>query len=405
MHLKNYNHYDRLLLHQFLSQSRILNSHNLVHFAMISTSASYGQGISSNALMHLTSSGLSCTYNTMMKKLKEMNHNMNDVITQSLSKKKHFVIVLDNNQKGNCKKFQRNGSSNEFVKVTGRFFKECHMFNVENHVTKESVESHVAITYVNQAIPSVYLMPAFNNIAPLADNEATKANQICNYSDWVETHASIDFSGYRVKRYTELLNITNIVSTVLMRYLTNYSLKAKASRPWNYQPEQFKNEYRLSVTKALCQLKCKQHLKQYTDFQMNILNMINLYYNDESKILILEVSLRDEITTKGYGMAVVELLVTTGIMKCINYPDACSQWVLTENYSNKLIYLCMDGLSLERHRSFMKKLMNIPQSYEKNYHQSIAFQRAIGQIVEISGPLHVAFHMLQTIYTIFGTLL
>ena len=122
MHLKNYDHYDRLLLHQFLSQSRILNSHNLVHFAMISTGASYGQGISSNALMHLTSSGLSCTYNTMMKKLKEMNHNMNDVITHSLSNKKHFVIVLDNNQKGNCKKFQRNGSSNEFVKVTSRFF-------------------------------------------------------------------------------------------------------------------------------------------------------------------------------------------------------------------------------------------------------------------------------------------
>ena len=252
MNLKNYNHYDRLLLHQFLSQSRILSSHNLVHFAMISTGASYVQGISSNALMHLTSSGLLCTYNTMMKKLKEMNHNMNNVITQSLSKKEHFVIVLDNNRKGNSKKFQRNGSSNEFVKVTGRFFKKCHMFNVENHVTKESVDSHVAITYINQAILSIYLMPAFNNIAPLADNESTKANQICNYSDWVETHASIGFSGYCVKRYTELLNITNIVSTVLMRYLTNYSLKAKASRPWNYQPEQFKNEYHLSVTKALC---------------------------------------------------------------------------------------------------------------------------------------------------------
>ena len=68
MHLKKYDHYDRLLFHQFLSQSRILNSHNLVHFSMISTGASYGQGVSSNGLIHLTSSGLSCTYKTMMKK-------------------------------------------------------------------------------------------------------------------------------------------------------------------------------------------------------------------------------------------------------------------------------------------------------------------------------------------------
>ena len=67
IHLKKYDHYYRMLFHQFLSQSRILNSHNLVHFAMISTGASYGQGISSSGLTHLTSSGLSCTYKTMVK--------------------------------------------------------------------------------------------------------------------------------------------------------------------------------------------------------------------------------------------------------------------------------------------------------------------------------------------------
>ena len=181
MHLKTYEYYDRLLFHQFLSQSRILNSHNLVHFSMISTGASYGQGISSNALVYLTSSGLSCSFKTMMKKLKAMNYNMNDVITQSLSSKKHFVIVLDNNQKGNCKKYQRNGSSNEFVKVTGRFFKECYLFKVDSHINKASIDGHVPITYINQVIPSIYLLPAFNHIAPFADNENTIAVTDYNY--------------------------------------------------------------------------------------------------------------------------------------------------------------------------------------------------------------------------------
>ena len=49
--------------------------------------------------------------------------------------------------------------------------------------------------------------------------------------------------------------------------------------------------------------------------------------------------------------------------------------------------------------------MNDPQSCEKNFHQSIYFQRAIGQVIEISRPLHVAFHVLQTTCIIFGSLL
>ena len=405
MHLKKYDHYDHLLFHQFLAQSRILNNHNLVYFSMISTGASYGHGVSSNGLIHLTSSGLSCTYKTMMKKLKEFNHNMDEVITKCLSTMKHYVIVLDNNQKGNVKKYQRNGSSNEFVKVTGRFFRECNLFNVEDHIEKESKDGHVEITYINQIIPSMYSLPAFEMFMPLTNNHNTTAYQIANYDEWTQPLSSIDYSGERVKRYIHLLNTSDIIATVVTKYLTNYNTTKKTYKSWNYQPDRFNTVDRKSLSQHLNKMKHSKKLKSYIDFQSNILNITNPHYNEETKILIPQVSLRDEITTNGYGMAVVELLVSTGIMKCVPIPQACCKWVLTSDYHKKIIYLCMDGLSLERHRSFMKKLMNIPQSYEKNFHQSIAFQRAIGQVVEISGPLHVAFHMLQTIYIIFGTLL
>ena len=59
---------------------------------------------------------------------------MDDETTKVLSTRDHFVIVLDINQKENAKKHQRNGTSNEFVKVTGRFFKEFALFEVEDHV-------------------------------------------------------------------------------------------------------------------------------------------------------------------------------------------------------------------------------------------------------------------------------
>jgi hypothetical protein len=103
---------------------------------------------------------------------------MDEVITATMSQHKHFVIVLDNNQKGNVKKYQRNGSSNQFVKVTGRFFRKCDRFYVDDHIDKQSVDGHVKITYINQAIPSAYLLPSFEKIFPFVDNTNTTAYQI-----------------------------------------------------------------------------------------------------------------------------------------------------------------------------------------------------------------------------------
>ena len=101
---------------------------------------------------------------TVMKKLKDMNYNMDELIKSSLSNQKHFVADLDNNQKVNVAKYQRNGSSNEVAKVSGHFFKTCDSFNVEDHVGKSTVEGHVKISCVSQVIPSVFLLPEFENV-------------------------------------------------------------------------------------------------------------------------------------------------------------------------------------------------------------------------------------------------
>ena len=67
--------------------------------------------------------------------------------------------------------------------------------------------------------------------------------------------------------------------------------------------------------------------------------------------------------------------------------------------------LCLDGLSLERHKSFLHKLCSLPMNFTNAYQQSIVFQKALSRVIEISGPLHTSFHMLQVVYTIYKSLL
>jgi hypothetical protein len=150
-HLTLINHYNKMLFHQFLGQSRIINSHNCIHYAIVSAASCYGRGISTKSLLHSTHSGISSNINTMLNKVNLLNRNMNEKISSILKPMKYFVAALDNNQRGHNVKFQRGGSSNAFVKVTGRFFKSCTSFDYVNQQNEEENESKkVKITYINK---------------------------------------------------------------------------------------------------------------------------------------------------------------------------------------------------------------------------------------------------------------
>ncbi len=70
---------------------------------------------------------------------------MNSVVHNSL-RDNHDVTVccMDNNQRGHPMKFQRNGVSNRFVKVTGRIIKEATLFDI-NDIDKK-VAVHIITT-------------------------------------------------------------------------------------------------------------------------------------------------------------------------------------------------------------------------------------------------------------------
>ena len=67
------------------------------------------------------------------------------------------------------------------------------------------------------------------------------------------------------------------------------------------------------------------------------------------------------------------------------------------------MFLFVDGLLLDRFRHLVKKVTKLPLSFGPAFKQGLIFQNALKRVVEVNVPLHMAFHMLQTIFAIFQT--
>ena len=98
-------------------------------------------------------------------------------------------------------------------------------------------------------------------------------------------------------------------------------------------------------------------------------------------------SSHNKIETDGYGIALIELLTTIGLLEKISViinGSIKNSWILSENWSETNVYLCLDSLSLDGHRSFNKKLLKMPLSFTNAFQQSQVFHKALSVVVEIS---------------------
>ena len=206
-------------------------------------------------------------------------------------------------------------------------------------------------------------------------------------------------TGKRVRTYTELVSIANTITHTIGPLLTGYNKTKDSYKIWKYQPTNFQCECRHSISKIL-----HGEAKDFSAiklFQQHVVEEWNPGSKIATALIIPPVSMRDEIKTDGYGMAIIELLCLSGILLPTSKQNDVGTWELNEKWEGKTLYLCMDGLSLDRHRSFQRKLVNLPFSFDKAFKQSFIFQKALSRVIEISGPLHIAFHMLQSIYIIY----
>ena len=169
---------------------------------------------------------------TFLRTVQPYGNAMLNKIQSMLSSMNHTCVTLDNNQKGHPLKYQRFGSSNQFVKVTARMICEC--------VCCETIISgHVPLTYVNQVIPSPVGLPTFSslNIHRISNEFITEISDASN----ANIDQEIDFSGQRVNSYISMVNIAvNLCSQ--MQFLTGYNNKTELYKYWTHQPDQFKTD-------------------------------------------------------------------------------------------------------------------------------------------------------------------
>jgi len=132
--------------------------------------------------------------------------------------------------------------------------------------------------------------------------------------------------------------------------------------------------------------------------------MWNRHTKDVVKLMVPPVMLHDEIRTDGYGMALIDLLEHVGMLQK-SVINGRTRWNACDDYKVKTVYLCLDGLSVDRHRCFFRKIVDLPLSFTDEFMQAIEFRKVLTRVIELSGPLHMSFHMLQSIYIIYGSLL
>ena len=135
----------------------------MTSWAMIAAGANYGRGIGDIVNRRATFLGASTTTQTFLRKVSLYGKSMEDAITVTLSTVNKTVWTLDNNQLGHPLKHQRFGSSNDFVKVTGRTCRQC----IENviDIGEENAKRSI-ITYIDQSVVNPIGFSVFERDVP-----------------------------------------------------------------------------------------------------------------------------------------------------------------------------------------------------------------------------------------------
>ena len=232
-HLIKSGYYDRLIFFNFLTLVRVKNPQHCIHWAMICAAALYYKGVGDCVTRRSTYCGSSATIKTFLKNVKPMGNEMLQNITEILKQEKTTIATLDNNQKGYKKTYQRYGMSTEYVKVTGRYFRQ---YVPDNDDDLDNIIQQVPITYVNQKIPSIRGMHQFEVVDTSIHENIADALLLKIANDDVRDTEGIDFSGRRVDSYSNLIDLADAITNGIKRYGTGYILTKKTMKEFEFTP-------------------------------------------------------------------------------------------------------------------------------------------------------------------------
>ena len=370
---------------------------------MVTTASAYSRGNQAS----LTNSffGNSTSLGTFLRNTKDWRENMDQSIHLRLRNEDNIVCCIDNNQKGHNLKYQQFGQSNKYVKVTGCIIKKYHYLSGKN----DYPTSKVNITYSSQAIPSPLGMPAFE-CATLTDDKllqyfvsSFERNQPSTQQSL--SIADVDFTGKRVESYASIIHCLETIQLIKQVIGSSYNKTSDKLKFVDFSPDSWQSPTIEHIIKYLSPLKRSLLFMKCNNFQNKIVSKWNPKYQSVSQFIVPKVFLHDEITTDGYGKCIIELLTMHRILIKTPIKENIFEWVLSENWRSKTIILFLDGLLLDRHRCFGNKLINLPMSFTQAYRQSLIFKDALSRVIEVSGPLHTAFHMMQSIFNVYRCVL
>ena len=156
--------------------------------------------------------------------------------------------MMDNNQKGHPKKLQRFGSSNRFVKMTGRTIRNCILCD---DIIGEENDKRVPVTYIDQKImnPLNFLIFEKENIN--MSNIEGLNNCLLRSSPFEGSTERLGLTGNRVQLYSELIELSNTIKFTVLKLLTGYVASTDKYKRWKHQPDRYSNSNRKALMKVL----------------------------------------------------------------------------------------------------------------------------------------------------------
>ena len=400
-------YYDRIALTQFMVVTRIQNPQKLVHWASICQASNYCHDIISNNTGNLGSFfGYSVSYATFYRLINVWKGDINVNINNRCRTEDRLVAYMDNNQRSYARRFQREGVTTHCFTCTATLIKECLVEDlVVETILDSCMDDKSSITFVEQAVPSPLKMKQFEMISLFEDKYACLSE--LGLESFNGQH-KIDTCGTRVLAYYNLANTCQILH-MMKTQSSRYVFGSNEVKYCKHTPVRFQSDKMSLVMKKIFTMYRSDCFKGncLKSFLYKSMTDWNKHSKTVAKILVPPVTDDDEVSNKGYGMALIKLLTLVGLLNYAVQPTETTDpsWILCDDIDEKLLYLCLDGMSINRHRSFKKSLSLLPMNFMKSYEQSIIFKKAIDQVIPIPGPLHMSFHMLQSIYIVFDKLL
>ena len=377
--------YDRLSFWMFLSTMRSRNNHLFTWWANISTAARYGEKNDGSASYNeAVFFGTATTHNTLIRntakyrddrKNKEMRYTNRCRSTISSAHDSFIIIAMENNQRGQRKKQQREGTSNNFIVVTHSMAIKPLIVTQKNNVVLPVPFIKSPITYLDQAIVSVEGMSGCENICTTED-----VISYITLDNTVNSPVTTDYVGKRVNSYYDVVRIC-------------YGLLQQ--RQFLSRPDKefvFIDKLSIDTCQTLIgQLNSnRNHAGLYAKARSTQKKEVEQWFGNKNKVQIcfLPTSKEDETTNLGCATVFLEILENAGIIN-INRKKTTINGEVKEKLvvdtvagaCKKWVYLIGDGLTHVRLKSFVTAINDSLYSFEDDYHMRRVLSPALKQVV------------------------